>query len=171
MIKNVILAMELWWNPIQKIFYLVGFGFVVTGLATMPGNSRQQMYMQGGPGRSLLMILCGIILLNLPLLMDAASWTIFGQTSLQELSYAGSTDDQYGIYKKFAVYLVMLIGLGGIGAGVIKLRQLADNPYVLGKSATYIIGGIIAINITTFAEAIGVTIGGNVEAIISAFLN
>ena len=171
MLTNVINAMQPWWLTIKLIFYFSGFCLVIVGVLSIPNNIKQSAFMRSAFNHSVWVTVTGFLLLNLPAVLDAASYTIFDQSTSEWMSYSSSTEDVFGKYKEFAVYLTTLIGLIGFGVGVLKLRQVRDNPYVFGKALAFMTGGTVAVNIITFAEAIGVTIGGDVENIIKSFFD
>lgn len=171
MIQNIIDGILPWWGTVQLLFYIIGFCFVIFGMIGIP-QGRQNQFMNGNTSkRSCLTVLAGLCLLNLPGLMDAINWSIFGENSMQELSYEAPSEDIYGLYIRLAVYTIMLVGLVGLGKGVMTIRQQADNPYTLGKALCFMVGGTLAVNILALAKTVGVTVGGDVDVIITNFFN
>ncbi|BBO86759.1 hypothetical protein DSCO28_73250 (plasmid) [Desulfosarcina ovata subsp. sediminis] len=169
-LENIISALIPWWSAISKIFYLVGFCMIVFGVAGIARHQKLQGW-QDNQKLSYLSVFCGVVLLNLPGLLDATSWTIFSESSTQTLSYSAPTSDVFGLYIQLSVYIIILVGLIATGRGVMMIRRQAYDPFVLGTAMAHIIGGVVAVNILKFAEMVGDTAGGDVEVIISNFFN
>ena len=169
-LENIIASLLPWWGAICKIFYLVGFCLIVFGWTGVARHQKLQGW-QDNQKLGWLSVLSGVLLLNLPGLMDATSWTIFNDVSNQALSYSAPTADVYGLYIQLAVYIIILVGLIATGRGVLMIRRQAYDPFVMGTAMFHIIGGVIAVNIISFAEMVGETAGGDVDVIISNFFN
>ena len=163
MLENLIPHLDAWWGAITAIFYLIGFGLFLLSLAALAGSSGR-----GRPwGELFLSMAAGALLLNTPSLLDGLAGTIFGGTSVKGLSYA-APDHPARAYVEFAMHLIALLGLMGIGRGILILKDSPVRPGELGRAFTHIIGGILCVNLPSTLRMLGETLGGEARDVIGA---
>jgi len=111
-------------------------------------------------------------LLNLPGLLDMASYTMFREDSLQELSYIEGqvNDSEFAVYFVFALSVVVLVGLIAVIKGCVLLKHSMEDSRQAWQALGHIIGGTLCVNIYMLVEMLAKIMGGNFEAQIKSFL-
>lgn len=157
--------MSPWWETIIIFGYLLGFCLLVSGLVKA-GSSGRQGGTSAGIKAGIYGLVSGTLLLNLIPFIGVLGTSILAtdaNTTLSGLSYTPPTSASNVVssaYIRFAVYLIMIVGLIGVikGISIFNSSQEAGKP--LGEAFTHVIGGTIAINIIEFAKIVGFTMGG-----------
>lgn len=163
-VANVIPHLQSWWAVVVILIYLFGVGFAFLSLFQAV---RHKNKFNRAP--ALYSFVAAVLLLNLPTFLDSLAMTIFNASSEQGLSYS-PPDSPGSIYIEFAVYAIMLIGLIGIARGICLIKDTPNQSSSFPKAITHVIGGILAINIVTFLQGIGATIGGDVQTYIASII-
>lgn len=116
-IANVIPHFQQWWSVLVRLAYLVGVAFVMISL----GQAISHEY-RFNHSTALWTLVCAVLLLNLPSLVDSLSMSIFNQSSEQSLSY--SPPSLLGsVYIQFAVYAITTVRGIGIARGCSHTRH------------------------------------------------
>jgi hypothetical protein len=148
------------WDLILTLSYIGGAIFVVAGLMAMAGSGRQ--------GRGAGSVVVGTLLLGLPAIMDAASQTLFNAQAPRGLSMMGSGGGPGDTFVLFAVRVAQLTGLIGLVKGLSLLRNAGDGRGGgIAHGATYVTAGILCINIVPFMRAVGGSIGGMFQQVVT----
>lgn len=163
-LTNVIPHLQQWWPALIVLIYLMGIGFAV--LSCFQAVSHKNRFNRSVAAMS---FLAGVLLLNLPALMDSLSMTIFKSSSEQSLSY-NPPSNPGAVYIQFAVYAIMTVGIIGIARGVCLLRDTPNQAANFSRGIVHMFGGILAVNIVQFLQGIGATIGGDVQTYITKII-
>jgi hypothetical protein len=162
--ERIIPLIAAWWEPVITIFYFLGVVLVVASVVQLPNPQNKYKL-----SKVILTGIAGILLLNLPELMDSLSYTIFNTGSEHTLSYSPPSHPG-SVYVKFAIYAVKFIGLLGIGRGCWLLRDNANGQAQVMRGAVHFVGGILAVNIVQFINLLGESIGGDTQSTITAII-
>ncbi|WP_305910431.1 hypothetical protein Q9L42_021225 (plasmid) [Methylomarinum sp. Ch1-1] len=166
-LENLIPQLQAWWDPITYIGYFTGLVMVVSGvISAIPKN--QSMHRGGEYGKSFALVISGSLLLSLIPFMDVLSQTIFLEDSVHGLSYTPpSSDTPEGVYITVGMLIIMLTGLVGVIRGLNLLGKSGGDSRLFAPAVTHLIGGIAAVNFTKLLGVIGVSLGGDIENILS----
>ncbi len=157
-----------WWGPIHLVGYLIGFFLVISGLVRLANMHRGR----DGLATAILRIVSGILLLNLMSFLNMLSQSTFGENApTSALEYAPSSSGSTGIEMQFVFVCIEIIGLIGIIRGLVLMAGAASEPRNTGRAFTHIIGGILALNMTSLLAVIGVTLGSSVNSAIQRFIH
>jgi len=147
------------WELLHTIAYLIGAGLVIAGLFVLSRGQGGIHFAKGAAS-----VVVGLLLLGLPSVMDMGSQTIFQENApkgLQEVQGKIPGNGPETVFIKVAVGIVMLVGLYGCITGICMLKSIGEGS---GGSkyhaATFVVAGIICINILTFIKMLGASIGG-----------
>ena len=154
--------LESWWGALRAIMACSGFVLFLWAVARMAAPGGQRFL-----GRFVFTLICAVLLINSGGLLDALAGALFGTGSVKSLSYQ-APGHPAGDYIQFAVHLVALIGLIGVGRGVLMLKDLDRQPGRLGGALAHIFGGIICVNLVSFLKALGGSMGSGVLELITA---
>ena len=163
-VANVIPHLQQWWPVIRILAYLIGLGFAVASL--IQTVSHKHRFNRSVAGWT---FLAAVLLLNLPTFMDSLSMTVFNQTSEQSMSYSPPASPG-SVYIQFAVYAIGIVGIIGIARGLCLLRDTPNQAMNFSRGVVHLFGGIIAVNLVTFLQGIGATIGGDVQTYIAKII-
>jgi hypothetical protein len=162
MIERVIPHLQKFWMPILAISFLMGLAFIVVGLFKMAEAGNRFSHQRTPFSGSSLMVLIGIVLMNIPGVLDTLTLTTLQQPSMQELSYM-PPEGVGRSYIRLAIYIVQLVGLCAVVRGCALLRMTARNGGGFGRAVTHTIGGAWAVNIIGFFRMVGLTVGGPIQ--------
>ena len=123
------------------------------------------------PGRPIVglsTLFVGMLLFSLKALLDAASRTLFEQEAAlnSQLNLTQGT----GIiepYVQFAVTIVVLLGIYSVLKGLLYLQRSSAQEQYVWSALSHLGGGIICINIITFAKIVGNSAGGVLQDLIN----
>lgn len=139
-------------------------GFFITG----HGIWHLKNHAKGETGRALLSMGIGIMLFSMPSFVNSISLSLFEQEASLTSQLGGLSS--HGIlepYIRFAITIVVLLGLASLIKGLLRLRSTAlGNESGLWSGLTHILGGIVCMNIVTFARIFGASAGGIVNDVI-----
>ncbi|MHB8408953.1 MAG: hypothetical protein ACYDHY_12820 [Acidiferrobacterales bacterium] len=157
-----------WWTTIELIAYLMGFWLVISGLVRFTYAHRSR---EGIAGAALRWF-AGILLLNLPSLLNMLTLSVFNQQApTSALQYAPSGGSALSVETRFVVVAATIIGLVGVIRGLVLLAGAAAEPRNTGRAMTHIIGGILAVNVTAVLSMIGQSAGSTVNSVIQRFIS
>lgn len=163
-LRNLTTALAPWWNTIYIAGLFVGLVLVMIGLVRLAFAHTERRGVSG----AIWAILSGVLLFNLGQFLDAMSQTVFEQSAPTDvLAYApvgqpGTTD-----IMRFVIVAVRLLGLVAMIRGGILLANTHREPENFGRALTHFFGGVFAVNVTTFAQSVGATVGGNINSVIT----
>jgi hypothetical protein len=152
-----------WWGAVTALLCLAGFAITVMSVAALArGGGRA-----GRWGAAVFAAAAGVLLVNLPGFLDSLAATLFGHGSVQGLTYS-PPEHPARHYVRFAVHLLALVGLVGVGRGILLLKDAPDRPGQLGRALVHIAGGILCVNFTATLKIIGRSLGSDVLGVITA---
>ncbi|MDR1546039.1 MAG: hypothetical protein LBU12_04880 [Deltaproteobacteria bacterium] len=154
--------LEVWRGVTFLLIEAMGLWLFVSGLMALAGREQSR-------GRVCATLAAGALMLNVPGLLDALAQTFFAQNSAQALSYHPPAHAAAS-YVRFAVLLVNLTGLAGVGRGLYLLKRTAGEGGGLPRALVHIVGGVLCVNIVEFIKLLAVSAGGQVEAVTNAVL-
>jgi hypothetical protein len=160
-IANVLPHIQAWWGAITAVLTLAGFILFVKVVASMGSGRAGRTF-----GYKALALFSAVLLVNVKGLLDALASSLFGSKSVQSLSYQ-APDHPARHYIEFAVYLIAIVGLIGVGRGVLMLKDYDREPGRISAALVHIIGGIICVNLTPFLKIVGRSMGREVLEIIT----
>lgn len=159
---------------LQHFYPLIKAASVLSGL-TVTGFSLLWLYRSAEEHRRVLPGLAGLVvgamLTSFTGVLDALTMTIFQESAPEDLATvqaasAGGLENMVVL----ALTIVMVVGLYQVLKGLIMLKQSAEGAHTFWSAATHITGGILCLNIRSFMLALGATLGGSVEEVVSALL-
>lgn len=161
-LQNLIQHLGPWWDAATVLAALLGLAFCVIGVIAA-ANTRslfRRRLQDGAIGFGLASFFTGIALLNLGQVLDAVSLSLFDQSSLRDLSYQPpNAQTPTGIYVQFTVLLIMLVGLFAVIRGLVLLRASSRGAASFWSGVTHLVGGVLAINIVRFGDAVARSMG------------
>lgn len=162
-LASLVPHLEAWWGTIGTIAALIGLALAVKGLAGLAGRP------DGRRRGAFLALVSGILLLNLPELLDVLSGTILGRDSAEVLSYRPPDHPAAGLMR--LVFLaVALVGLIGTARGVYILGLPGGEGGGLPRALVHLAGGILCLNLPEFLRLLAASLGGEVEALVAAIV-
>lgn len=170
-LTNVLKNLEPWWDTTHLLAYVIGFALIIWSIVQLATLDTGSKMMQGNQGKFAKLIggfVGGIFLLNLPKFLDTVSESFFKKGSMHGLSFAEvKVTGDMGIYIKFSLAIVVLVGLFSVIKGCVMLKNSMENPEIFWQSVTHIGGGTLAINSVQFIKMIGESLGHTVNGQIS----
>lgn len=164
LLQNLIPHLEAWWGPITLIAAAIGLALAVSGLTGLAlGNGERRW-------KAFASLLSGVLLINLPELMDVLSQTILSADSASPLSYAAPRNHPAGNLVRVSVLVIGLVGLIGVARGVYLLRLAPAEGGGPARALVHLIGGILCVNLVEFLKLLAASLGGEVEAIIATIV-
>jgi hypothetical protein len=159
--SNLIPHLESWWNVLGIIIALIGLSLTIMGLLGLAkGDGRKT---------SFLTLMAGILLLNAPEFMDVLAQSLFSRNSAEVLSYRPPAQAASGLLR--LVFLVVaLTGIIGVARGIYILRLTGGEGGGLPRALVHITGGILCVNLVEFLKILAVSLGGEVESIVTAII-
>jgi hypothetical protein len=164
-LESLIPHLKGWWGAITALLCLAGFAIVVcTTVGIARGGGRQSKW-----GAVFFAAVAGILLVNLPGFLDSLAQTLFGHGSVQGLDYEPPQHPARH-YVQFAIHMLALVGLVGVGRGILLLKDSANKPGQLGMALTHIFGGTLCLNFTETLRLIGRSLGSDAMGVITAIV-
>jgi hypothetical protein len=161
-LANVIPHLASLWESLRVLFVVIGLSLTIWSLWRLALASRAR-----GRGQAWASLVVGVIFLNIPSFLDALSQTFLGQSSTQALSYQPPASEGQ-VYVQFAVFLVALVGLVGVGRGLWLLKDSTQTQGYLARGLIHIGGGIICVNLPPTLRLIAQALGGGLPAAVSS---
>lgn len=149
MVVNISKTMPSFLKMLSAFAYIVGFGLVMKGIYKLKeyGEMRTAMSSQTNLWSAIITLVVGSLLIFFISSYQIGIQTLFGYSS--PLTYAestGATDELVS-----AVVLIMqIVGVIAFIRGILLLNNAGSHnaqPGTIGKGLTFVIGGILAINI------------------------
>ena len=140
--------------------YVIGIWLIVSALMELKKVGQQQSSVEHGMGGPLMRIALGVALIYFPSTLDVALVTLWGNNSI--LAYAPDPTDPFAQAKVGATILVRAVGYVSFVRGFVVLSHSTHQGAqqgTVGKGVLYIIGGVLAINITATIEVIRNSLG------------
>jgi hypothetical protein len=162
LIANILPHLSIWWDTLVIVLAFLGVLIFIGSLAKLAGRERSW-------GRIFLALASGVLLINLPSFLDSLAFTIFSENSVLSLSYR-PPEHPAKYYIQFAIFVVALVGLIGIGRGIILLKDSGSQPGQLGRALVHIFGGILCVNFVSTLKIMGRSLGGDVLDVIVAIV-
>lgn len=160
-IANISENLGPFWNLFHIIAYIIGAGTLISSLIYMRSQGQGHGHQQG-IGGAFTGVACGILLLALPALLDALSVMIFDASAPTSLSGVSGGSGADGVFIKFAIRVIMLVGLYAVikGVTICKAHARSQQGGSLWSATVHIFMGIICINIQSFMLMLAESIGG-----------
>jgi hypothetical protein len=123
------------------------------------GEQRSMMASSQELKGPLIMMMVGTALLYLPSSVQAGMTTFW--TDPNPYGYVTDSPDQWTTIWQDAIMVIQFIGTIAFIRGLLTLNQLSGQgqPGTFGKGMTYIIAGILCINLNDFLAAVNNTLG------------
>ena len=153
-----------WWTPITLIAAAAGLWLSISGLMALASER------PGSKGRALAALVSGVLLLNLPDLMDALRQTLLSADSASPLSYAAPMGHPAGSLVRVVVLAIGLVGLVGVARGVYLLRLSPSEGGGVPRALVHLAGGILCVNLTEFLRLLAASLGGDAQALVEAIV-
>jgi hypothetical protein len=164
-LANLTPHLQAWWGAATALLCLAGLAIAVRGVASLARTGGRA----GSWGAAAFAVGSGILLLNLPGLLDSLAESLFGHGSAQGLSYR-PPEHPARHYVQFAVHLLALTGLCGVARGILLLKDSPDRPGQTGRALVHILGGILCVNFPATLRAIGSSLGPDVLSVVTAVI-
>ncbi|MDR1041839.1 MAG: hypothetical protein LBR80_17085 [Deltaproteobacteria bacterium] len=162
-LANLTPHLQGWWGAVTAILCLCGFAIVVGGIVALARTGGRA----GAWGAVAFAAGAGALLVNLPGFLDSLALSIFGHGSVQGLDYR-PPEHPARHYVRFAVHMLALVGLVGVGRGLFLLKDSPQRPGQLGRALVHIFGGILCVNFTATLRIIGTSLGPDALGVITA---
>lgn len=149
------------WDLFHIIAYILGALMLVGSLLYMRSQGQGHGHSQG-IGGAFIGVVCGVALLGLPALLDALSSTIFETSAPTSLSSVSGGSGADGVFIKFAIRVIMLVGLYAVIKGITMLKDHARSQQggTLWSAMVHLCMGILCINVEVFMRVLAESIGG-----------
>jgi hypothetical protein len=174
-LSNLTEHLSPWWDTLLFGAYLSGFVLILVACTSFSsGNPFQQM--KGGQNqgvtKSFSSLIGGLFLLNLPAFLNVCSQSFFEKDSLDMLSYSShvKATGAIGIYVKFSLTLMMLVGLISIIKGCLLLKDSSETSKGVGQALFHIGGGTVAVNSIYFMQRIGESLSPDFQSQINLII-
>lgn len=154
------------WEPIILFGHVVGFFFLVAGIALII-KEQTSPASRGGIGPLLLTVLAGVLFLNYTQFMSLAGDAIFGMSATNELAYpafTASADNAAQPVVKFVFTVLQVFGLIGLFKALFILRTPPEQQGGFNKALKVAIGASIALNIQVFIRVVHSALEGTALA-------
>ena len=163
-IENLIPQLQALWLPIVLFCILVGITFFISGFWILAKKRENLKFL------AWLSIIVGVMLTNFPAFLDTLSHTLLMEPHVEFMSYT-PPPTVGALYIQFALYVIQLIGVGGVVQGILLLRttQHYGDP-AMGKAAIHMIFGTLAANVVLGLRYLGSTTGGMIEETVSKII-
>ena len=148
------------------LYYLVGVGFILTGINRLKklGHRTAFMSVDSGITGPMLLMFIGAFLLLLPEFINTINTTIWGQPEIsaaEGLAYDVATTSFADTFKPL-VQIIQFIGLIAMLRGFLILSRSTGQgaqPGTMSKGFVHIVGGILAVNIVGTINMVTTTFG------------
>lgn len=161
MIERLIPQLQQFWTLIFLIAVLMGLTLAGGGLYRLAKSGGRVG--AGSPGMPKTMVFSGIMIMNVPAVLDTLSMSTLNEPSVQALSYI-PPESAGKMYIQLAVYLIQIIGLCAILRGwnqMDKINRAGDAAFT--KASAHIIAGFMDVNIVEWFRVFGFTFGGPIQ--------
>ncbi|MBA3662496.1 MAG: hypothetical protein H0W64_12260 [Gammaproteobacteria bacterium] len=142
--------------------YVMGMYLIIAGIIRMKhlGESRTMMSQEHSVKAPLILLATGAMLLYIPTSVQMGLSTFW--TDPNPYGYL-QEEDQWSQFINVCYLVVQFVGTIAFIRGLLTLSHLGghggNQPGTFAKGLTYIIGGILCINIYQFVQVINVTLG------------
>ncbi|MDR3492499.1 MAG: hypothetical protein P4M12_10770 [Gammaproteobacteria bacterium] len=162
MLKNFANDVPQLMKLITAFAYVFGMYLIVKGVAGLKaaGEARTQMSTHHDLKGPVILIGVGTLLLYLPTSVQVGLTTFW--TAPNPYGYETPGDDQWNSLVQTTYLVVQLIGTIAFIRGLITLTHLGgqgSQPGTFSKGLTYIIAGVLCINMSDFLAAVEATLG------------
>lgn len=152
------------WKMVTAFCYVAGFSLALRGVYHLKayGELRTMMSTQTSLKTPIVFFIVAAVMMFIPTAFSIASSTVFGYGS--PLSYTQIDSSLDPAMLKALVGLVNIVGLISFVRGWFILVAHAQQPggqATIGKAATHIIGGLLAMNVVGLGKIIWNTFGFN----------
>jgi intracellular multiplication protein IcmC len=148
---------------VQAVAVVMGVGLIFSGIMKLKhyGEMRTMMNSQGSLANALFIVLAGVMLLTLPTMLNTFLLAIWGTTN--PLPYPGGDNMGTNGLMRGIVMFVRLIGVISFIRGVVLISHLGKEnggqQGSIGKALTYMIGGIMCVQIVATAQFLSTILG------------
>lgn len=147
---------------LTALAYVMGMYFIIVGVIRLKhlGESRTMMSQEHSVKGPLIFLTVGALLLYFPTSVRVGMSTFW--TNPNPYGYVEENVDQWSQFFNIIFMIVQLVGVIAFIRGLLTLSRLGGHggqPDAFAKGLTYIIGGILCINIYQFVQVIMVTFG------------
>lgn len=163
-VQNFIDSLPYVWNIVIISSYLAGFVCVGSGIYLWTKPQRRV----GG----MVMAVIGVLLLNIPTVLNMLSQTFLQVSAPTGLNYVSSTGGDDALIVTAIVNLTILVGLISFIRSLFYFKDWAmeDNPRQLYAGFTFFFGSIFCINIENLLLFVANVLGGEVETLIKSLI-
>lgn len=165
MLHNLDGQLAVFWPLLMTIAALAGFTLAGIGVWKVMAAKQQREGVKIG----VVTILIGALLVSLQSILNSVTLSTFGQDSRSTLDYSAG-GDPFGIFVTVGVKIVILVGLYGALKGMLLLRASGEDPRQFWRGVTHLGGGVAAINIDLLAHALGQSLGGGLDSVITRIM-
>jgi intracellular multiplication protein IcmC len=153
---------------IAVVCYILGIALVVAGLVAARKTAEAPSQSRGGFGDALASLGVGCTLVALPSFVGMGLESLFGAaepiSTISSLAYAKFTDDVSAEGQRAAgalAVVVNVVGLIAVVRGLLIIRASAngDGNSSYGSGITFLVSGLILVNILGFADKVGISLG------------
>lgn len=157
-VKNLMDVLPEFYRLFNVICWIIGAVLVYVALmqAYTVSNGRTQQ----GVGAPITTFLVAIAILFLPSTWHALSETFFAGQNYSLLAYAPPRDNKS--VAELILRVVEFIGAIGVLKGLLTAKAVGDGNSKeggVGRAITYMVGGVLALNITTFGPMLASFVG------------
>ena len=162
---NMLLGLSRAFPALQELILigssLLGLGLIGAGLLRFLPRHRRA----SGPGRALLCLVAGSLLLALPTSMSSLTHSLFADADPRRILSAVNPNQSPGrILLLVAINFMTLVGWLAGGRGLYLMSQGRG----VGRGLAHLAGGVCLVNLLPFAQAVGVQLG--IETQVSSIL-
>jgi hypothetical protein len=161
MLENFAGSMPQFMQLVTASAYVMGIFFIYKSIIGLKqfGEQRSMMASSHELKGPLIMMAVGTCLLYLPSSVQAGMTTFW--TDPNPYGYVTDAPDQWTTIWQDAIMVIQLIGTVAFIRGLLTLNQLSGQgqPGTFGKGLTYIIAGVLCINLNDFLTAVNSTLG------------
>lgn len=159
-------ALTPWWETIVVASVLTGFAMVGVSLVQLRRRAEERRPV----GAPLAGLLVGGTLASWTSVMDLLTGSFFESGAASILSVTGGTSEMAPVIR-LCVVIVMLVGAYQVTKGIILLKMHADGQCHFWPAVTHLAGGCLCVNIEQLMQALGSTLGGSLQTMISAIFS
>lgn len=152
-------------NFISSFCVIIGIVSILLALFKLKhlADFRNMMSGQTEVGKSLTLIIVGIIFIWLPFFLEAITYTMFGQNIEQlQSAYPVRATGTRGSYYLAAFRILQVVGFISFVRGLFMLGSMSkgqQQPGTFGKAMTHIVAGVMLVNFTAFIGIMETTLG------------
>lgn len=176
MSPNTAAAIISWLQPVWGFMELfaVFLGLVLCGIGLWGYVKSKESHDKGASRAGIANFIAGLILLNLPGVLNILSMSIFNSQTQSAIGYSGGGGNaQYALMQQAIFGVISLVGIYGVVSGILMLRHGSGanaDPHAFWHAMRRIIGGTLAVNIVPTLTVLGASLGTTTQSVISRII-